>query len=73
MERITRRRAAIVLAFFCVILFLFSLKLYEMQVSGSPGSSPSQKTFITRTVVKAARGEILDRNGKVLVTNRSCR
>ena len=71
MERITRRRAAIIVAFFCVILFLFSLKLYEMQVTKSPGSAAGQKTFITRTTVKAARGELLDRNGKVLVTNRS--
>ena len=72
MERITRVRAGVVLALFCIILFFFSLKLYDMQVVQSSGSSASQKTFITRTTVKAARGELLDRNGKVLVTNRSC-
>jgi len=71
MERITRFRAGVVLAFFCVVLFLFSLKLYDLQIVQSDGQTQSQKTFITRTRVKAARGEILDCNGRVLVTNRA--
>ena len=72
MERITRFRAGVVLAFFCIVLFLFSLKLYDLQIVQSNGQTQSQKTFITRTRVKAARGEILDCNGRVLVTNRAC-
>lgn len=71
MERLTRLRAGIVIAAFCVILGIFALKLYDMQVIETGGVVNNQKTFTTYTTVKAARGEILDCNGNVLVTNRA--
>lgn len=71
MERITRFRAGLVLALFCVVLFFFGLKLYDMQIVESDGQTSGQKTFITRTRVKAARGELRDCNGNPLVTNRA--
>ena len=55
-----------------VMLGIFSAKLYQVQVveGASQDSSPSGSyTYYTR--VTAARGEILDRNGKVLVGNRA--
>ena len=71
MERITRFRVGMVLAFFCVVLGIYALKLYELQIIQTGGSVDNKKTFTTYTTVKAARGEILDCNGNVLVTNRA--
>ncbi len=71
MERMTRRRAGIILLVFCLILSFFSLKLYDLQVIATGGKIDNTKTFTVETRVKAARGDILDRNGNVLVTNRA--
>lgn len=71
MERITRVRAGLLLAVFCLILGFFALKLYDLQIIKTDGSVDNTKTFTTYTTVKAARGEILDCNGNVLVTNRA--
>ncbi len=71
MERITRVRAVAILVVFAMILSLFALKLYDMQIIQTGGVVNNQKTFTTYTTVKAARGEILDCNGNVLVSNRA--
>ncbi len=71
MERMTRFRAGILLALFCVIVGFFALKLYDLQIISTDGTQDNTKTFTTYTQVKAARGEILDRNGNVLVSNRA--
>ena len=71
MERITRRRIGIVLVTFIFIMSLFSLVLYDMQIIQTGGKTDNTSTFTTLTRVKAARGNILDRNGKVLVSNRA--
>lgn len=71
MDRITRRRAGAVLGLFILILGLFALKLYDLQIIETGGKVDNTKTFTTETRVKAARGDILDRNGNVLVTNRA--
>ena len=71
MERITRVRAGIFLALFCIIVFFFALKLYDLQIVQTGGEVDNTKTFTTVTRVKAARGEILDCNGNVLVRNRA--
>ena len=71
MERITRVRAGILLGIFALVLSLFALKLYDLQVIDTGGTVDNAKTFTIRTTVRAARGEILDRNGHVLVTNRA--
>ena len=71
MERITRRRVGLVLAIFTGIIFLFALRLYAMQIIQTGGQADNTKTFTTITRVKAARGDILDRNGNVLVSNRA--
>lgn len=72
MERITRFRAGIVLLLFVALIGFYIYRLYDEQIIKTDGGSVSNETtFTTLTRVKAARGEILDRNGNVLVSNRA--
>lgn len=72
MERITRFRAGIVLLLFVALIGFYIYRLYDEQIIKTGGGSISNETtFTTLTRVKAARGEILDRNGNVLVSNRA--
>ena len=71
MERMTRVRATALFVIFCLVLGLFALKLYDLQIIETGGKTNNISTFETRTRVKAARGNILDTNGNVLVTNRA--
>ena len=71
MERITRVRVTLLLTLFCLLLGFFALKLYDVQIIQTGGDTDNVKKFYTVTRVKAARGDILDRNGNVLVTNRA--
>lgn len=71
MERITRVRAGWFIGFFALIILFFTLKLYDLQIIDTQGQTDNTKTFTIYTVVKAARGEILDRNGNKLVSNRA--
>ena len=71
MERISRFRSRLLLLFFIVVAFALSMFLYNIQVIETGGSTDNTTTFTTLTRVKAARGDILDRNGNVLVSNRA--
>ena len=71
MERLTRNRAAVLLGCFLILLMLFAFRLYDLQIIKTGGNTDNASTFTTYTRVKAARGEILDRNGNVLVSNRA--
>ena len=71
MERITKVRAMIALAIFAVVLGFFALKLYDLQIIETGGSTNNQATFTTLTRVKATRGHILDKNGNPIVSNRA--
>ena len=71
MERITRFRVGIILVVFALILSFFALRLYDLQVIRTGGKVDNTRIFITETRIKAARGDILDCNGNVLVTNRA--
>ena len=71
MERMTRARVGALLLLFCFIIGFFGFKLYDMQIIDTGGDTNNITTFETRTRVKAARGNILDTNGNVLVTNRA--
>ena len=71
MERITRFRVGIILTLFCIVLGLFALRLYDLQVIQTGGKVDNTKIFVTETRIKAARGDILDCNGNVLVTIRA--
>ena len=71
MERISKFRAVLLLVLFIAILCLFSIKLYSLQIIETDGNTDNTQTYTTLTRVKAARGDILDRNGNVLVSNRA--
>ncbi len=71
MERITRVRVRIALLVFTVIVLLFTFKLYDLQIIETGGKISNTTTFTTTVRVKAARGDILDTNGNLLVSNRA--
>ncbi len=71
MERITRFRATLLILIVSAILLFFAGRLYYMQIIETGGVVDNTTIFITKTRVKAARGDILDRNGNVLVSNRA--
>lgn len=71
MERIVRVRARILLLIFCLIVGIFGFRLYDLQIVSVDGNTSNLTTYETRTRVKAARGNILDTNGNVLVSNRA--
>ena len=71
MERISRFRAIILVCIVATILLLFSMRLFTLQIIETDGNTDNTTTFTTLTRVKAARGDILDRNGNILVGNRA--
>ena len=71
MERVSRFRAHILLTIFALILGFFAFKLYNEQIIKTGGNTDNTVTYVTLTRIKAARGDILDRNGNVLVSNRA--
>lgn len=71
MERISRFRAHVVLLLFVLVLSFFGYKMFNMQVIKTHGQIDNTTTYTTITRVKAARGDIMDRNGTKLVGNRA--
>ena len=71
MERITKSRAFIMLLIFALVLSFFGAKMYTLQVVEGSGAHGNQTTYTESVRVRAARGDILDRNGNVLVGNRA--
>jgi len=71
MERISRFRAMVLLGLFLLIIVLFSMKLFSLQIIETKGNTNNTTTYTSLTRVKAARGDILDRNGNILVGNRA--
>lgn len=71
MERRIRVRITALIVMILLITGLFSFRLYKVQGSmDEEARRKSDSTYYT-TYVDAARGQILDRNGNVLVTNRA--
>jgi len=71
MERVTRFRAYLLVVLFTVLTLFFSFRLYDLQIIQTGGKTDNSTTFTTLTRVKASRGDILDRNGNLLVSNRA--
>ena len=67
MERISRFRAILLLILFITILALFALKLFDLQIIKTNGNTDNIAKYTTVTTVRAARGDILDRNGPLHV------
>ncbi len=71
MERLTQFRSRALIALFGLLICFFAVRLYQLQVVETENKPSNITTFTTMTRVKAARGEILDCNGNVLVGNRA--
>ena len=71
MERITRFRAIAMLLAFAVILGLFGVRLYSVQLQGGGSIVADSDTYTTYYTIKAVRGSLLDRNGNTMVGNRA--
>lgn len=71
MERVSRFRAVLLFVLFSFILMLFAARLFRLQIIETNGNTDNTQTYTTLTTVRAARGDILDRNGNVLVGNRA--
>ena len=71
MERVSRFRSTVLLLLFAFILMLFAGKLFVIQIIETNGNTDNTQVYTTLTTVRAARGDILDRNGNVLVGNRA--
>ncbi len=74
MERRARLRTGILTALVLILVSILALQLFRMQIieageQAASGSAASTYTFYT--TVHAARGQILDCNGDVLVYNRT--
>lgn len=74
MERPIRTgRIAALAVILAVLLVIFLVALYKLQiVEGNAYYEESRNTVASTQRVKAARGNILDRYGRVLVSNTSC-
>ncbi len=71
MGRITGFRATLLIIIVALIMSLFGVKLYSMQVASAQSNGDNTTYYTIYTRVRAARGEILDTNGNKLVTNRA--
>ena len=71
MERITRFRALAMLLVFAIILGLFGVRMYSVQLLDAGDIVADSDTYTTYYTVKAVRGDLLDRNGNVMVGNRA--
>lgn len=71
MTRTTRFRGLTLLSIFGFVMILYAIKLYQLQIIDTKGNTNNMTTYTTITTVRAARGDILDRNGNLLVGNRA--
>ena len=71
MDRISKFRATLIMLLFFLVVGFFTFKLYDMQIIETDGNTDNSTTFTAYVTVKAARGDILDRNGNLLVSNRA--
>ena len=70
-EKQFRRRSAVILGIFVLCLAAFTALLYHAQVVRHEDYLDRSATQVTRTeTIETFRGDITDRNGKALVTNR---
>lgn len=74
MDRIVKRgRLVFLILLLTALTATYVTALYKLQiVEGARYYEQSQNSIVTTVTVTAARGDILDRYGRVLVSNRSC-
>ena len=71
MERRARFRIGLFVTLILAVMALFTFRLYKLQTAQNEESLREADAITYQTTVKASRGELLDRNGTVLVTNRA--
>lgn len=74
MDRIIKpSRLAVCILFFVLLLGIYMVALYKLQIiDGNTYYENSQNNIVSRREVVAPRGNILDRYGRTLVSNRPC-
>lgn len=71
-EKQLKRRTAVLLAVMAAMLLLFVAVLYDLQVvRGADFYQQSTRNITNTETVEAARGQLLDRYGRVLVSSRA--
>ena len=72
MDSTYRVRGAIIVAMIVLIAFLYTGRLFALQLTGDDEVVYTEANTTTHsTTVAAARGEVLDRHGNVLISNRA--
>ena len=69
MQRRMRFRMIVFICFIVAMMAVFALRLYKLQTAELVTADADSMTY--RTTMEASRGNILDRNGNVLVSNRA--
>lgn len=70
---ITKERLAVLASILGVLLVVYLIFLYKLQiVEGEQYYEESKNSVVTITPVTAARGNLFDRYGRVLVSNKTC-
>ena len=64
-----RFRMIVFICFIVAMMAVFALRLYKLQTAELVTADADSMTY--RTTMEASRGNILDRNGNVLVSNRA--
>ena len=65
----TSKRIICISAVFVAICFIYILKMVNIRINAKP-SEKNDGTYTRKTAIQAVRGEIYDKNGKLLVENR---
>ena len=72
MDRLYRFRTGVVIALIFLVAAIYSIRLFGLQLTKKDNSTYNSSNTTTYTqTVSAARGEILDRHGNILVRNRA--
>ncbi len=71
MERMMRLRVGVFLTLVALMVGFFGFRAYTVQVVNATASDNSLGTYTYYTTVSAGRGQILDRNGNILTSNRA--
>ena len=72
-RKVVVRRMLLLIAVACIIMGLYTFRLIFLQlVNGDSFKAKATNTTDYKFTVTAARGNILDRYGRVLVSNKEC-